>query len=328
MKKFKLFSENLSIDLGTSKTIITNKNGEILLHESSIVALDMKTFEILAIGEQAKNMTGKTPKNIKVFNPIKNSVITDFELTLAMLSYFLNKAIGGFSLFQPKVYCTIPSSLTDVERRSVEDLCLHAGSREAILVEETIASSVGLGFSPKEPKAYLILNIGAGTIEMSLVSLGGVINSRSIKLGGDDIDRNIYNILKRDYNLLIGVPMAEKIKNNLLTFQEEKQQEQMEVFGRTLEDQRPASIMITAGEIFLSASELANETIQGIKYLLETIPAEIAEDILETGIYFVGGLSQIDGFPAYIAEETGLVCQTTSEPIEITGVGLGKYQEI
>lgn len=328
MKRIKLFSENLSIDLGTAKTIITNKNGEILLHESSIVALDMKTFEILAIGEAAKNMTGKTPKNIKVFNPIMNSVIADFELTLAMLSYFLRKAIGGFSLFQPKVYCTIPSSLTDVERRSVEDLCLHAGSREAILVEENIAASVGLGFNPKEPKAYLICNIGAGTIEISIVSLGGIINSRSIKLGGNDIDRNIYQILKRDYNLLIGVQMAEKLKNSLLTFNEEKQEEEMEVFGRKLDDQRPESIMITAGEIFLSASEIANETVHGIKSLLETIPAEIAEDIIETGIHFVGGLSQINGFPNYLAEETGLICQTVKQPIEITGIGLGKYQEV
>ncbi|MDU5363115.1 MAG: rod shape-determining protein, partial [Finegoldia magna] len=195
MKLFKFQQEGLGIDLGTSNSIISDENGKIIINEPSVVAIDINNYDIVAVGTEAKSMIGKTPDNIVAISPIENGVIADFESTVSMLSYFIKKARPNFSVFQPEVCVSVSASLTDVERRSVEDLALNAGARSVKLVEENIASLKGLGVDVDEPTGHIILNIGAGTIEASVISLGGIVTSYCIKSGGEDIDQEIKQIL-------------------------------------------------------------------------------------------------------------------------------------
>ncbi len=320
----KIFPADLGVDLGTSRTIISKKDGTILIDEPSVVAIDMGNYEVRAVGNEAKEMLGKTPDNILAVRPLENGVIADFETAQAMLTYFLRKAIRGYSLFQPRLAITIPMALTDVERRSVEDVGLHAGARDVRLVEENIASAIGLDIDVEMPEGHLLINVGAGTIEASVVSLGGVVVSHCEKLGGEDIDTNIQYLLKKHFNLVIGIQTAEEIKIRLGSIEEYDQKNTMEVTGRDLVTGMPKTINITASDIIEAINPIILDTVKSARDVLEKIPPDISADIVREGIYFLGGVSQINGFAEYIESEINIDVLKVENPETCTGVGIGK----
>lgn len=328
MNRFKLYANDLGVDPGTARTLISDANGNILLDEPSITALDLNTYEVLAVGSEAKNMTGKTPENIVVVAPIENGIIADFEIALAMLSRFLQKAVGGYSLFQPKVNVTCPFGLTDVERRSVEDVMLHAGARDAVLVEENIASGLGLDLDITEPRGRLLCNIGAGTLETSAISLSGMITGRTEPLAGEYIDRMIHERIKRKYNVLIGKTSCEELKKELGTVDPDAQEATYEVSGRNLVTGMPEIITVEGKDIAPPVFAVAEAAASSIRKVLETVPPEVARDILEDGILLVGGSSFIRGLPAFIEKRLELPVRVFDDPVTITGRGIGLSTKI
>ncbi|MGO4987675.1 rod shape-determining protein [Gallicola sp. Sow4_E12] len=320
----KIFPADLGVDLGTSRTIISKKDGTILIDEPSVVAIDMSNYEVRAVGNEAKEMLGKTPDNILAVRPLEHGVIADFETAQAMLTYFLRKAVKGYSLFQPRLAITIPMGLTDVERRSVEDVGLHAGARDVRLVEENIASAVGLDIDVERPDGHLLINVGAGTIEASVVSLGGVVASHWEMMGGEDIDSNIQYLLKKNFNLLIGIQTAEEIKIKLGSIEEYDQKNTMEVTGRDLVTGMPKTIQITASDIIEGINPIILETVKSTRDVLEKIPPDISADIVKEGIYFLGGVSQINGFAEYITSEINIDLLKVDHPESCTGAGIGR----
>lgn len=320
----RIVSDNIGIDLGTSNTIIADKEGNIIINEPSVVAIDLDSYEVLAVGLEAKEMVGKTPENIVAVSPLENGVIADFETTRAMLTYFMKKAIKGFSLFQPRVIMTVPSGLTDVERRSVEDVVLYAGARDVVLVEENIASAIGMGMDIEKPKGHLIVNIGAGTIEASIVSLGGIVSSHSEKIGGEYIDNQIQYLLKKKYNLVIGISTAEEIKIKLGTIEKYRMQDEIEIGGRDLVTGMPRTIKIKTEDILKAIMPVVLSSVSAIKTVLEKTPPEISSDIAKEGIFLLGGLSQLGGLGEYILAELAIPVNRAKNPQDLTGIGAGK----
>lgn len=319
----KLFPADLGVDLGTSRTIISKKDGTILIDEPSVVAIDMSNYEVRAVGREAKEMLGKTPESILAVRPLENGVIADFETAQAMLTYFLRKANKGYSLFQPRLTITIPTALTDVERRSVEDVGLHAGARDVRLVEENIASAVGVDIDVEKPEGHLIINVGAGTIEVSVVSLGGVVASHCEMLGGENIDTNIQYLLKKHFNLIIGIQTAEEIKIELGSIEEYDQKNSMEVTGRDLVTGMPKTIEIKTADILEAINPIILSTLKSTRNVLEKIPPDISADIVKEGIYFLGGVSQINGFAEFITSEINIDVLKVDQPETCTGIGIG-----
>lgn len=321
---FRFVSEDIGIDLGTSRTIVSDKEGSILVNEPSVVAIDINTYEVLAVGLEAKRMVGKTPDNILAVSPLENGVIADFETTRAMITYFIQKASKGFALFQPRVLVTVPSGLTDVERRSVEDVALYAGARDVILIEENIASAIGLGIDISQPKGHLIVNVGAGTIEVSVVSLNGIVASHSQKIGGEFIDNQIQYILKKKHNLVIGISSAEDIKKKIGTIEKFRQSDEMEISGRDLVTGMPKIIKIKNQDILGAITPVVVDIVSSIRTVLEKTPPEISGDIAREGIYLLGGLSRIGGLSTYISSQLNMPVIKVEHPQNIAGIGAGK----
>lgn len=324
----KFFARDLGIDLGTGNTVISDANGNIIVNEPSVVAIDMSTYEVVAVGIEAKNMLGKTPENIMAVKPLENGVISDFELTQAMLTYFIKKANNGFTVFQPKAIVTVPSFLTDVEKRAVEDVVVYAGCRDVVLIEENIASALGMGIDINEPKGNLIVNIGAGTIQSSIVSLAGVVSSNAVKYGGDNIDRNIGAYIKKEYNLLVGNSTCEYLKNNSCTLNRDNLYKKTSISGKDLVTGMPKVIEISANELLDSVIPLVQETFSSIRTVLEKTPPEISGEVVYSGIKLCGGLSNLDGFAESITDNIKISTETMENPIDITGIGIGKTLNI
>ncbi|MDL2310835.1 rod shape-determining protein [Peptostreptococcaceae bacterium OttesenSCG-928-C18] len=324
----RFFAKDLGIDLGTGNTIISDANGNILVNEPSVVAIDLTTYEILAVGIEAKNMLGKTPGNIMAVRPLDNGVIADFELTQAMLTFFVKKANSIFSVFQPKAVITVPSFLTDVEKRSVEDVVIYAGCRDALLIEENIAAAIGMGLDINEPRGHLISNIGAGTIQSSIISLAGVVSSKAVKYGGDNVDRDIRNYIKKNHNLLVGNSTCEYIKNAICTLKNENLHRTTIVSGKDLVTGMPKTIELAAESLLDCVVPLVNETISSIRDVLEKTPPEISREILMDGIILCGGVSSLDGLAEAIEENLEIKTNISKNPINLTGVGVGKAIKI
>lgn len=319
----KIFPADLGIDLGTSRTIISKKDGTIIVDEPSVVAIDMNSYEVRAVGVEAKEMLGKTPDNILAVRPLENGVIADFETTQAMLTYFIRKALKGYSLFQPRLVITIPMALTDVERRSVEDVGLHAGARDVRLIEENVAAALGLGIDISKPEGHMFINAGAGTIEVSVISLEGVVASHSEAMGGEFIDGNIQYLLKKNQKLIIGTQTAEEIKNKLASINQEDSQNTMSVTGRDQVTGMPKTIDIIPDDILDAVYPVIMETIKSVKNVLEKLPPDISSDVVKEGIFFLGGVSKIPGFGEYIHNEIGIDIIKVNDPERCTGIGAG-----
>ncbi|MBP2662493.1 MAG: mreB [Firmicutes bacterium] len=323
---FKLFgslSRDMGIDLGTANTLVHVKGRGIVLREPSVVAIQRDTGEVLAVGEEAKQMIGRTPGNIVAIRPLKDGVIADFDVTQAMLKYFIRKAMDSKSFIRPRVIVGVPSGVTEVEKRAVIDATIQAGAREAYLIEEPMAAAIGAGLPVHEPTGNMVVDIGGGTTEVAVISLGGIVTSRSIRVGGDEMDEAIVQYIKRTYNLMIGERTAEEVKITIGAAILLKVDEQFDVRGRDLVTGLPKTLTIKASEVQLALSEPVASIIEAVKVTLEKTPPELASDIMDKGIVMTGGGSLLRGLDLLLNKETGMPVHIAEDALSCVAAGTG-----
>jgi len=325
-KLFSWFSKDLAIDLGTANTLIYLKGKGIILTEPSVVAIkeDGRVKRVIAIGEEAKRMIGKTPGSIKAIRPLREGVIADFEVTEAMIRYFIQKVHNRGYLVKPRIMISVPSGTTQVERRAVKESAESAGAREVYLIEEPMAAAIGAGLPVTEPVANMIVDIGGGTTEVAVISLGGIVVSHSIKVAGDKIDEAILQYIKRKYNLLIGEATAEQIKIRIGNVMPEEPYETMDIKGRDLVTGVPKTLTVNAKEIQEAIKEPVDLIVQAIKQVLEDTPPELAADMVEQGIWLSGGGALLKNLDRLIHQETGLQVHLAENPLTCVALGAGK----
>ncbi len=325
---FGIFSKDMGIDLGTANSSVYMKGKGIVVNEPSVVAIQRDTGQVLAVGEEAKMMIGRTPGNIIAIRPMKDGVIADFDTTQSMLRYFITKALKKKPyLIRPRVVICVPSGVTAVEERAVREAALQAGAREAYLIEEPMAAAIGAGLPVHEPTGNMIVDIGGGTSEVAVISLGGIVTSRSIRIAGDEMDEAIIQHIKRTYNLMIGERTAEQIKMKIGTAYPLKQIETYEVRGRDLLTGLPKTVQITSEEIYKALSEPVGAILEAVKVTLEKTPPELAADVMDKGIVMAGGGSLLRGLDRLVSEETGIPVHVAEEPLFCVAFGTGKVLE-
>lgn len=329
-----LFARDMGIDLGTANSLVYVRGKGIVLHEPSVVALQRETGAILAVGEEAKRMIGRTPGNIVAIRPMKDGVIADFDTTHSMIRYFISKALGGSRLVRPRVVVGVPSGVTTVEERAVREAALQAGAKEVYLIEEPMAAAIGAGLPVHEPMGSMIVDIGGGTTEVAVVSLGGIVTSKSIRIGGDELDEAIAQYIKRAYNLMIGERTAEEIKIELGAAYfgdgEDDRERQCRVYpvrGRDLVTGLPKTTEIGAEEVRQALAEPVASILEGIKTCLEQTPPELAADIMDQGIVLAGGGSLLWGLDVLTSQETGMPVVIADNPLASVAFGTGKVLE-
>ncbi|MBF0252260.1 MAG: rod shape-determining protein [Candidatus Omnitrophica bacterium] len=318
------FSSDMGIDLGTASTLVYLKNEGIVLCEPSVVAIEAGTSNVLAVGEEAKRMLGRTPGNIVAIRPMRDGVIADFEITESMLRYFIKKVHHSKGLVRPRIVVAVPSGITEVERRAVKDSALHAGAREVYMIEEPLAAAIGVGLPIHEPSGNMIIDIGGGTTEMAVISLAGLVFSKSIRIGGDELDEAIIGYLKRTYNLMIGERTAEEIKIKIGSGYPLQEEMTMEVRGRDLVAGLPKMIVINSEEIREALSEPVSQIVEAVRITLERTPPELSADLIEKGLILAGGGSLLRGLDKLISEETGLPVHIADDPLTAVVLGTGK----
>ncbi len=319
-----MFSSDMGIDLGTASTLVYLKNEGIVLCEPSVVAIEAGTSNVLAVGEEAKRMLGRTPGNIVAIRPMRDGVIADFEITESMLRYFIKKVHNSRRLVRPRVVIAVPSGITEVEKRAVKDSAMHAGAREVYMIEEPVAAAIGVGLPIQEPSGNMIIDIGGGTTEMAVISLAGVVFSKSIRIGGDEMDEAIINYMKRTYNLQIGERTAEEIKIRTGSAYPMEQEVVMEVRGRDLVAGLPKMTTINSDEIREALAEPIAQIVEAVRITLERTPPELSADLMEKGIILAGGGSLLRGLDKLISEETGLPVHLADDPLTAVALGTGK----
>jgi rod shape-determining protein MreB and related proteins len=322
-----LFSNDLAIDLGTATTLTFVKGKGIVSNEPSVVAVQRNgngTKKVLAVGKEAKEMLGRTPGNIVAVRPMKDGVIADFEVTEAMLRYFITRAHNRRTLARPRIVICVPSGITEVEKRAVRDSALAAGAREVYLIEEPMAAAIGAGLPITEPSGNMIVDIGGGTTEVAVISLAGIVFSRSIRVGGDKMDEAIVQHIKRKYNLLIGERTAEDIKKQIGSAFPLDEVLTVEVKGRDLVAGVPKTLTINSDEIRDALSEPVNAIVEAVRIVLEKTPPELSADIVDKGIVLSGGASQLKNLDVLLREETGLPVMLSESPQLAVVLGTGK----
>lgn len=319
-----LFSNDMGIDLGTASTLVFVKDEGIVLCEPSVVAIQKGSSRVLAVGEEAKRMLGRTPGSIVAIRPMKDGVIADFEITENMLRYFIKKVHHRRVLVRPRMIIAVPSGITEVEKRAVKDSAEHAGAREVFLVEEPIAAAVGVGMPIQEPAGNMIVDIGGGTTEMAVISLAGIVYAKCIRIGGDEMDEAIIEHLKKTYNLMVGERTAEEIKIKIGSAFPLDEELTMEVRGRDLVAGLPKLISISSEEIREALSTPINAIVEAARVALERTPPELSADLIERGIVMAGGGSLLRGIDKLLSEETGLPVHVTEDPITSVALGTGK----
>ncbi len=322
-----LFSNDLAIDLGTANTLVYVKGHGIITSEPSVVAVqrDIRGVKkVLAVGKEAKDMLGRTPACIEAIRPMRDGVIADFEITEAMLRYFIRKAHNRKSLIRPRIIICIPFGVTEVEKRAVRESAESAGAREVYLIEEPMAAAIGAGLPITEPTGNMIVDIGGGTTEVAVISLAGIVFSKSIRIAGDKMDDAIINYLKRKYNLLIGERTAEMIKIKIGTAYPNGEIQSMQIKGRDLVVGVPRTLEINSEEVREAIAEPVNCIVEAVKVTLERTPPELAADIVDKGIVLVGGGALLKNLDVLIREETGLPVTIADEPLNCVVLGSGK----
>jgi len=322
-----LFSNDLAIDLGTANTLVYVKGKGIVLSEPSVVAVrkDMKGGnKVLAVGKEAKMMLGRTPGNIVAIRPMKDGVIADFDITEAMLRHFIRKVHNRTSLVRPRIIICVPSGITQVEKRAVRESAESAGAREVYLIEEPMAAAIGAGLPITEPKANMVVDIGGGTTEVAVISLSGIVYSKSVRIAGDKMDEAILQHIKRKYNLLIGLATAEIIKTTIGNAYPMDKVETIEVKGRDLVSGIPKILAIDSEEVRKSISEQVETIVETVRICLEQTPPELAADIVDTGIVLTGGGSLLKNLDVLLREETKLPITITEDPLSAVVLGSGK----
>lgn len=319
-----MFTKDIGIDLGTANTLVHLKSKGIVIREPSVVAINKNTGEVLAVGLEAKNMIGRTPGNITAIRPMKDGVIADFRVTQGMLRYFIRKVIGKSLFVKPRVVVCVPSGVTEVEKRAVIGATLQAGAREAFLIEEPMAAAIGANLPVGEPTGSMVVDIGGGTSEVAVISLGGIVVSRSLRIGGDELDDAIVLYVKKEYNLMIGERTAEDIKIRVGSAYMLEEETKHVISGRDLVTGLPKELEISSVEIREALAEPINSIIDSIKYTLEKTPPELAADIMEKGIMLTGGGALLKGLDQLIHKETGIPVKIAEYPLDCVALGTGK----
>ena len=319
---------DIGIDLGTASVLVYVKGKGVVLKEPSVVAFDRNTNKIKAIGEEARLMLGRTPGNIVAVRPLRQGVISDYTVTEKMLSYFISRTVGK-SLFgrKPRISVCVPSGATEVEKKAVEDATYQAGAREVSIIEEPVAAAIGAGIDIAKPCGNMIVDIGGGTADIAVISLGGVVVSNSIKVAGDDFDEAIVRFMRKKHNLLIGERTAEEIKINVGTVYKRPENLTMDVRGRNLVTGLPKTVTVTSEETEEALREPAYQIVDAVHNVLERTPPELAADISDRGIVLTGGVSLIQGLEELIEEKTGINTMTAEDPLTAVAIGTGKYIE-
>src|SRR5213593_3519903 len=321
---FGFLSNDIGIDLGTANTLVYVKDQGIVLREPSVVAVQAGTNKVLSVGDEAKRMLGRTPGNIVAIRPLKDGVIADFEVTEAMLRHFIAKVHNRRKMVRPRVVIAVPSGITEVEKRAVKDSATRAGAREVYLIEQPMAAAIGVGLPVHEPAGNMIVDIGGGTCEIAIISLAGIVFSRSLRVGGDEFDETIIAHMKRAYNLMIGERTAEEIKIRVGSAFPLEQELTMEVKGRDLSAGLPKTLTIRSEEIREALQEPLSSILESIRITLERCPPELSADLVDRGIVMAGGGALLRGIDRLVAEETGLPVHIADDPLSAVAEGTGR----
>ena len=321
-------ASDIGIDLGTASILVYAKGKGIVLKEPSVVAYDKDNNKIRAVGEEARQMIGRTPGNIVAVRPLRQGVISDYEVTEKMLKYFISRAIGRRAFRKPRITICVPSGITEIERHAVEEATYQAGAREVFLVEEPIAAAIGAGIDITIPFGNMIVDIGGGTTDVAVISLGGTVVSTSIKLAGDDFDDAIMRHVRKKHNLMIGERTAEDIKIQIGTVYSSPQPKSMEVKGRDTITGLPKSVTLTSEEIKEALRDATTQIMETIHSVLEKTPPELAADVAERGIVLTGGGALLGGLEELIEEETGINTIVADNPAQVVAIGTGQYMEM
>lgn len=321
-----LFSNDIGIDLGTANTLVYVKDRGIVLREPSVVAMEADTRKVLAVGDEAKRMLGRTPGNIVAVRPMKDGVISDFEVTEEMLKQFIKKVHKGRSFLapRPRVVIAVPSGITEVEKRAVRESAYHAGARLVTLIEEPMAAAIGVGLPVQEAAGNMIVDIGGGTTEVAIISLAGIVFSRSIRVAGDELDEAIINYMKRAYNLVIGERTAEEIKIKIGSAYPLEKETSIEVKGRDMVAGLPKTLTVTSQEVREALLDPVSTIVESVRITLERCPPELSADLVERGIVLAGGGALLRGLDRLVAEETGLPVYVAEDPLSAVAEGTGK----
>ena len=322
MQLFK--SVDIGVDLGTANILVYLKGSGIVLREPSVVAIDRNTNKILAIGEEAKTMLGRTPGNIVAIRPLREGVIADYDMTQSMLENVIQRVAGKSLFFKPRVVICIPSGVTTVEKRAVLEAAIQSGASKTYLVEEPIAAAMGAGLEISESRGAMVVDIGGGTTDIAVMRLGGVVVSDSLRVGGDKFDEAIVRFVKKERNVLIGEPTAEEIKIKVATVFKGNRQTEIEVRGRDLVSGLPTTIKLTSDEIYRALKEPVATLVSCVRSVLEKTPPELSSDIIDRGIVLTGGGALLDGMPELLQAETGIATIVADRPLECVAVGTGK----
>ncbi len=318
-----VFGQDIGIDLGTATILVYVKGKGIVLREPSVVAIDKNTNEVLAVGQEARKMLGRTPGNIVAIRPLKDGVISDYTITEKMLKYFINKVCGKF-VFSPKTMICVPSCVTEVEKKAVIDAATHAGAKKVYLIEEPIAAAIGAGIDIGKPYGSMIVDIGGGTADIAVISLGGAVRSKSLKVAGDKFDEAIVRYIKKTRNIVIGERTAEDIKINIGCMYPKTVIERMNIKGRDVASGLPVEIEVTSEQIFDALKECAEQLVDGVHAVLEDTPPELSADISERGIYITGGGGLIYGLDKLLQERTGIPVMIAEDAVSCVAMGTGK----
>lgn len=324
---FSSLSKDMGIDLGTANILVHVKGKGIVINEPSVVAIQKDNNKVMAVGEEAKNMLGRTPGNIVAIRPLKDGVIADFDVTQEMLKYFIRKVLGGKSLIQPRIVVGVPAGVTEVEKRAVIDATMQAGAREAFIIEEPMAAAIGAGLPVHEPTGSMIVDIGGGTTDVAVISLGGIVNSCSVRIGGDKIDEAIVQYIRKQYSLLIGERTAEEIKINIGSAVVVGTEEEYSIRGRDLLTGLPKNINVTSKQIQEAINEPVTAIVETVKSTLEKTPPELASDIMDRGIMLAGGGALLKNLDKLISKETGVPVFIADEALSCVAIGTGKVAE-
>jgi len=321
------FTRDMGVDLGTANTLVYVRHEGIVLREPSVVAKRVDGGEILAVGNEAKKMIGRTPGDIVATRPLRDGVIADFDTTAAMLTYFIRHGQRGRSFLRPRVVVGVPSGVTEVEKRAVIDATLQAGAREAYLIEQPMAAAIGAGLPVSEPIGSMVVDIGGGTTEVAVIALGGIVTARSLRVAGDEMDESIIQYARKAYNLLIGERTAEDIKIAAGSAFPQREEQTIEVRGRDLVSGLPRTVRMTSTEIREAMAEPIAGIVEAVKMTLERTPPELAADIVDRGIVMAGGGSLLRGLDRLLVEETGMPVTITDDPLSAVVLGTGKALE-
>ncbi|MBI3232270.1 MAG: rod shape-determining protein [Candidatus Doudnabacteria bacterium] len=318
-----MFENKIGIDLGTANTLVFVPKKGIIINEPTVVAISVEDNRVLAVGQEAKEMLGRTPETIVASRPMKDGVIADYRITEAMLRYFINKALGKVRFFRPEVMVSVPGGITSTERRAVVDAAVNAGARSAYVIKETVAAAIGAGIPIGEARGNLIIDIGGGTTDVAVLSLGGIVNSTSARVAGNRMDQSIVDYIRKKHGLAIGDRTAEEIKINIGSALPVSEEEVMEVKGRDNLTGLPKTISISTNEVVQAIMDDLKDIAKAVKFVLQETPPELASDIIDKGMIMTGGTALLKNFDQYIAQNVGVPCFVAEDPLLCVAKGTG-----